>query len=126
MAEAKFYRCKKCGNLHVAIVSTKVVPQCCGEPMELLEAGVTDAATEKHVPAITREGGCLKATVGEVAHPMTPEHFIQFVALVTDDRIEVAKLTPESAPEATFAVAEDATGSVYEFCNLHGLWKADF
>ena len=126
MAEAKFYRCKKCGNLHVAILGGKVTPQCCGEPMEVLEAGVTDAATEKHVPVVTREGDTVRVAVGEVAHPMTAEHLIQFVAVVTDDRIEVAKLDADDAPEATFAVAAGVAGTAYEYCNLHGLWKADF
>ena len=45
--------------------------------MQLLEAGVTDAAQEKHVPAVTVEGNLVKVSVGSVTHPMTAEHFIQ-------------------------------------------------
>ena len=47
--EVKYYICKHCGNI-VEKVKDKGVPViCCGEPMQELKAGVTDAAVEKHV-----------------------------------------------------------------------------
>jgi superoxide reductase len=90
-----------------------------------LVAGSSDGAREKHVPAVTREGGKIIARIGEVDHPMLDAHYIQFVALATPDRIEIKKLKPGEEPVATFACdgAEDVT--VYEYCNLHGLFKAD-
>lgn len=69
MAEATFYRCNKCGNLLAVIKKGTCTPRCCGEPMEELKAGSTDAATEKHVPVVTREGGKVKARrVGGAPH----------------------------------------------------------
>ena len=54
--EVKYYICKHCGNI-VEKVKDKGVPViCCGEPMQELKAGVTDAAVEKHVPVYTVEG----------------------------------------------------------------------
>lgn len=47
MAEVKFYRCNHCGNIVAVVKDGGVTPSCCGEPMELLVAGSTDAATEK-------------------------------------------------------------------------------
>ena len=48
--EVRYYICKHCGNI-VEKVKDKGVPViCCGEPMQELKAGVTDAAVEKHVP----------------------------------------------------------------------------
>ena len=45
--EVKYYICKHCGNI-VEKVKDKGVPViCCGEPMQELKAGVTDAAVEK-------------------------------------------------------------------------------
>ena len=125
MAEAKFYKCTKCANLFVKVQEGPCTPQCCGEPCVELVAGSTDAATEKHVPAVTREGGKIIAKVGEVAHPMLDAHFIQWIALVTDDRIEIHKLKPGEVPETTFDCGGAENATVYEYCNLHGLWKAE-
>lgn len=48
--EQKFYICKHCGNI-VAFVKESGVPvNCCGEKMQRLEAGVTDAAKESTYP----------------------------------------------------------------------------
>lgn len=109
----------------VGIADTDCVPQCCGKPMTLLEAGTTDAAHEKHVPVVEVDGNTLTVKVGEVAHPMMDKHFIQWVALVGDDRLEIHKLHPGDAPETTFELDGIKNGAVYEYCNLHGLWKTE-
>ena len=80
----KFYICRHCGNIITKLTSSKVPVHCCGEPMEMLEAGVTDAAVEKHVPAVFVSDGRVTVEVGTVAHPMTEEHFIQWVAVETE------------------------------------------
>lgn len=124
MAEITFYRCAKCGNLVAVVNKGTCVPQCCGEPMAKLEAGVTDAAVEKHVPAVTREGDTVRVQVGEVEHPMLDAHYIQWIALAADSRIEIHYLKPGEKPVTEFACAAgDVT--IYEYCNLHGLWKAE-
>ncbi len=97
---------------------------CCGQPMQKLEANVTDASQEKHVPVITRVNGRLIAAVGSVLHPMLPEHYIEWIALVTGEKVQFEFLKPGAEPKAEFIEAE--TGTVYEYCNIHGLWKADF
>lgn len=125
MAEAKFYRCNHCGNIVAVINDGGVTPSCCGEPMELLVAGSTDAATEKHVPVITREDKHLVVSVGEVDHPMAPEHFIEWIALVTEGKICLKRLSPGDAPKTRFGACCSEGGTIYAYCNLHGLWKAD-
>ena len=60
MSEVIFYRCEKCGNLVAFVEKGTCVPQCCGQPMTKLEAGSVDAATEKHVPVVTRADGKIK------------------------------------------------------------------
>lgn len=122
---AKFYKCKKCDNLFVKVLEGPCTPQCCGEPCDELVAGSVDAAAEKHVPAVTREGGKIIAKVGEVAHPMLDAHSIQFIALEAGDRLEIKKLHPGEAPEAEFACDGAENVTIYEYCNLHGLWKAE-
>ncbi len=124
MSEVAFYRCELCGNMVALIKKGGGTLTCCGQEMTKLEANTTDAAQEKHVPVVTREGGKIKVSVGSVLHPMLPEHHIEWIALVTDNRVEIAYLKPGMEPKAEFN--EVASGTVYEYCNLHGLWKADF
>jgi superoxide reductase len=54
---------------------------------------------------------------------MLPEHHIEWIALVTDEKVELVYLKPGMEPKAEFA--EVSSGTVYEYCNLHGLWKAE-
>ena len=93
------------------------------EKMVELRANDTDGAKEKHVPQVVVDGSTVHVKVGEVAHPMTPEHLIAFIVLVTEKGYQIAPLTAQDAPEATFALAAgDAPVKAYEYCNLHGLW----
>lgn len=91
--------------------------------MQLLEANTTDAAQEKHVPVIERVDGGYRVTVGSVEHPMTPEHYIQWIELLTDEGVLRRELTPTDRPVALFQTTAHVTGA-REYCNLHGLWAA--
>jgi len=97
-----FYRCGICGNMVALIKSGGGELVCCGQPMTKLQANTTDASQEKHVPAVAYDNGKIKVTVGSVAHPMLPEHYIEWIALVTDDRLEIAYLKPGMEPKAEF------------------------
>ena len=122
----KIYICETCGNIAVKLTDSGVPMVCCGKPMQLLEAGVKDAAVEKHVPAVTAEGSVIRAAVGSVAHPMTEEHHIAWVLLETENGFQVRRLKPGQAPEAAFVLAEgEKAAAVYAYCNLHGLWKTE-
>ena len=121
--DIKFFKCEHCGNIVIKVVDAGVPVMCCGEKMVELVAGSVDAAVEKHVPVVEVEGANVRVKVGEVEHPMTEEHLIQFVVLVTEKGSQVAQLTAENEPKAEFVLAEgDAAVKVYEYCNLHGLW----
>lgn len=124
--DVKFYRCAHCGNIAVKPFDKGVPLVCCGEKMEELTANTTDGATEKHVPVVTVSGNAVHVEVGSVAHPMTEEHLIAFICLVTEKGYQIAELTAADAPAADFALAEgDRAIKVYEYCNLHGLWVAE-
>jgi superoxide reductase len=126
MIDKKFYRCNHCDNIFSVINDAKVVPICCGEPMETLVANTTDAAQEKHVPVIERDGTKVTVKVGSVPHPMTPEHYIQWIMVTQGDFTQRAALSPDGAPEASFTLADaSAPVKAYEYCNLHGLWSAE-
>lgn len=122
--EAKFFKCKHCGNIVVFAVNKGVPVMCCGEKMEELKPGQTDGAFEKHVPAVTVDGNKVSVQVGEVEHPMLEEHFIEFIWIETKLGHQVKNLKPGDAPKAEFILADgDEFVAAYEHCNLHGLWK---
>lgn len=91
---------------------------------EELTANTVDAAQEKHVPVITITGDEVKVAVGSVEHPSLPAHYIEFIVLVTETGMQMKWLKPGDKPEATFKVNEKPVAA-FEYCNLHGLWKAD-
>ena len=121
---AKFYLCKTCGNLHVSVNDGGAVPVCCGSEMTELKANETDGAREKHVPVVTRkEDGTVLVEVGSVPHPMLPEHHISFIWLETENGGQLRRLDPGKPAVAEFCDCKDKVIAVYEYCNLHGLWK---
>ena len=124
----KFYICRHCGNVITKLTSAQVPVKCCGEEMQLLEAGVTDAAQEKHVPVVEKtphgSGSSVTVKVGSVEHPMLPEHYISFIAAVDGDTVTMKFPTPGDQPELKTFVRGDKV-EAYEICNLHGYWKGE-
>ena len=121
----KFYICETCGNIITHVNASGVPVFCCGKPMKELVPGTTDAAVEKHVPAYSVEGSLVRVKVGSVEHPMLDVHFIQWIAVESKQGVQIKYLQPGQAPKAVFALSEgDELVAVYEYCNLHGLWKA--
>ena len=121
----KIYKCNTCGNIVMSVKDSGVNVVCCGQNMTELIPGTSDGAGEKHVPVYEVAGGKVKVNVGSVAHPMTPEHFIEWIALETNKGSRITKLTPDAAPECTFTLEDgEVVKEVLAYCNLHGLWKA--
>lgn len=122
MKKLDVYKCALCGNIvevnHVG-GGTLV---CCGQDMNLLEEKTADSATEKHVPVIEEVPGGYKVTVGSTIHPMTEEHFIEWIELVTETGSLIEFLKPGAEPVAVFKT-DDKALMAREYCNLHGLWK---
>lgn len=120
--ENKFYICKHCGNI-IGMVNNAGVPiVCCGEPMEELIPNSVDASQEKHVPVVTVDGDVITVDIGSAAHPMLPEHYIEWVYVLTENGGQRKALKPGQEPKAVFALKDDKAIAVYAYCNLHGLW----
>lgn len=111
MLRSKFYVCPVCGNVLHAM--GEAVISCCGVALPPLEAEDTD---EEH--AITLETVEDEQFVA-LAHPMTKDHYISFVAGVSTDRLQLVKLYPEGPAAARLQLR--GRGYVYAFCNRHGL-----
>lgn len=124
--QVKFYKCMHCGNIALKVVDKGVPLVCCGEKMVELVPDVQDAALEKHVPAVSVDGNNIHVNIGSVDHPMEEEHHIQFICLVKEGGYDIHPLSAGDAPSCDFVVRDgEKPLSVYEYCNLHGLWKAD-
>ena len=122
MPKSKFFICRHCGNLIGMVHSSGVPVVCCGENMQELIANATDASGEKHVPVVSFEGNTVTATIGSVEHPMTEEHYIQWLFLETEKGGQRKELKSGEKPEAKFTLIDDEPVGVYAYCNLHGLW----
>ena len=124
MSELKFFRCPHCGNIIEKINDAGVPVMCCGQKMERLYPGTTEASAEKHIPAVRITDNRVWVKVGAVDHPMTEEHFIEWVCLLTDKGVYRKYLTPGKMPTATFLTVNEKPIAVYAYCNLHSLWMA--
>lgn len=119
----KIYKCKKCGNIIVTIKERCDMLSCCNEGMIELKANSVDAAIEKHVPIVEINDNIVTAVCGEAIHPMTEEHFIEFMLMETNNGYNIQYLNPGDEPKCTFILsADEELKAVYAYCNLHGLW----
>ena len=122
----KFYKCEGCGKIAVLFRESACPTKCCGEPMIEVVPGTVDAAREKHIPDVVVEGNLVKVKVGSVEHPMLDAHYIECIMLETKDGRQRKTLKPGDKPVAVFSlVPGDEVVAAYEYCNLHGLWKAE-
>ena len=112
MNRCKFYVCPVCGNVIEA--TGEAVVSCCGITLPPLEAEACDA--EHQVKKETVEDEYYVT----LDHPMTKDHYISFLAAVSDDGIQLKKLYPEGPCEARFRIR--AVRKIYAFCNRHGLF----
>lgn len=122
--ETIFYICPHCGNIITKLNDSGVNVHCCGQPMQKITPNTTDAATEKHLPIIKQSGTKITLKVGEIDHPMTDEHHISWIYLITNQNHYLKHLKPTSSPLATFdLLPNEKPLTAYSYCNLHGLWQ---
>ena len=119
-----FYKCPDCGEMVMLIKNGGCTPSCCGHAMKEIVANTTEAATEKHIPVVEVKDKEIIVKVGSVAHPMTEEHLIEWIAVETAQGLKIKYLKAGDKPEEIFCNNGDAK-AVYAYCNLHGLWKAE-
>lgn len=94
--------------------------------LQALRANTSDGAAEKHVPVVSVSGNTVEVSVGSVSHPMLEEHYITGIYIETKSGGQFAALKPGDDPKAVFLLKDgDEFIAAYEYCNLHGLWKAE-
>ena len=125
MKRSQIYKCDDCSAMIEVLNDNDCAGEltCGGKPFRLLSANTQDAAEEKHVPVVEKTGEGFKVKVGSTEHPMTPEHWIEWIEVSTPDGKSYKKfLTPDDKPEAVFKIDADKV-TAREHCNIHGLWK---
>lgn len=116
MENAKFYFCDECNNLVALILEGKGDLVCCGKEMVLLKANTTDASKEKHVPVVKRESGRLVVKIGSVPHPMTSDHYIQWIAIHSEEDLRISRLHPGDTPGKEYNIySEDESVEYVNF-----------
>ena len=81
MKELKLYYCEHCKKVVEVVVDTAVPLVCCGQKMTEVKANSTEAAHEKHLPVIEKDGDKVTVKVSTVEHPMLEEHYITAIWL---------------------------------------------
>ena len=119
----QIYKCEVCGNIVEVVHTGGGTLVCCNQPMKLVEEHKEDEGFEKHLPALSFEGDKLIVTIGETEHPMTEEHYIEWIEYIVDDEVQRVYLTPQEKPIASFVLKEDRKYTVRAYCNIHGLWE---
>jgi len=136
----EIYKCDICGNIVEVLHAGAGELVCCGKPMRNVIANTVDASKEKHVPVVEKTANGLKVSVGSIPHPMEDKHYIEWIEVHADGKILRQFLKPGEPPVAQFAAGESLAGlpgrasgtggqaagplTAFEYCNLHGLWKA--
>lgn len=116
-------RCKSCGAT-VRVLNDCTCEncgiKCCGEEMEILVPNSVEASVEKHIPTFEKVEDEIFVKVN---HVMDKEHYIEWIALVKDNKEYRVNLYPEQNAECRFKYIPGST--IYAYCNKHGLWKKD-
>ena len=115
MVKGKFYVCPVCGN--VIQTTGEAVISCCGITLPPLEAESPDNEHSLNIETIEDE---YYVTLN---HPMTKEHYISFIAAISDQGVQLVKLYPEADAQARFKI--NRVRKLYAYCNRHGLFEVD-
>lgn len=116
------WKCDVCGNIVEVIHAGVGQLVCCNQPMVLMETKLTEeGGYEKHLPVIERDGDTYTVKVGSVEHPMMEAHWIEWIALDTENGVLREYLNPGEKPVAVFTTSEKVL-QAREYCNLHGHW----
>ena len=115
-----FYKCSLCGTIIQVFHRGDGELVCCGKPMEYLQPHKQEEEKkEKHVPVKINN----KIQVGSELHPMTEEHHIEFIEIISEDKKELSVkfLDNNDIPQMNLNSFEPK--HAIEYCNLHGLWE---
>ena len=115
----KVFKCEKCGAVVIQMEENKDIV-CCEQSMIELIPNSVDASFEKHVPTYQKIG---EKIVAKVNHVMEEEHYIEWIAHVTEKDEQIRCFEPYMIAETEFDYAPGSR--LYAYCNKHGLWEKE-
>ncbi len=121
----EIYKCSICGNMVEMIETWIWTLVCCGKNMDLQSDEIKAEWQEKHIPVIEKTTDWILIKVWSNPHPMTAEHYIQWIQIITPTQTYKKFLSPDSIPQAIFHI-QDEEFEVRAYCNIHWLWKNNF
>ncbi len=131
--------CSVCGYIHLKEIAPEKCPVCAASSkvFNLKEDALktqddivtTGESHKKHLPLITIKNideniQEIQVKVGELEHPMIPEHYITNIMFYSDEEyVGGIALTSNLKPEGSISLnAKGKKISVIEHCNIHGDW----
>lgn len=128
------YFCEKSKRAVQLVKPESIAPSCChpkekdaiiyqGHTLKLLLPNPADGTKEKHLPKAAFDGEKLIVKIGEIMHPMTSEHLIEWITIRYDNFVQHASFDHEETPQITFHIGSAKEVQIYSYCNLHGLWE---
>ena len=111
LKKLNFYVCPDCGNLLFSTEQADAV--CCGRKLSPLP--VRAAAPEERLRVELSDGEWYVTS----GHEMGREHYVSFIAFLSNDMLMLKKLYPEWSLEARFPFF--AHGTLLWYCTRHGL-----
>lgn len=115
MKKLRFYVCRDCGNIITSASDAAVT--CCGNKLSALEPKKADEAQQLKVEDT---GGEWYITSD---HEMTKEHYISFVAYVSDSSLMIFRQYPEWAVNVSLPMYR--SGRLVWYCSKCGLLYQD-
>ncbi len=117
----ELFVCEKCGNVIESVDGKIISANCDCIKKEIGE--MPEPFLMKHVPTYKKIDNKIEVTVGETVHPMEEDHYIVWIAQVTNNTVNKVFLKPGDEPKAKFAYIDGSV--IYAYCNKHGLFKCN-
>lgn len=112
MKKLRFYICTVCGNVITAMTDTAV--SCCGKKLKAIQPQKANDNERLSVEVVENDYFITSE------HPMTKEHYIAFVALLTGNSFMLRKQYPEW--DLQVRIPSFAHGRLLWYCTEHGLF----
>lgn len=113
MLRTKWYVCPICGNVIHSVGEAMI--SCHGIALPPLSAEETDESHQISIEQVEDEYYI------EINHDMTKDHYISFIAALSDNCVQLAKLYPEGSAEARFKM--NRIRELFFYCNKDGAYR---
>lgn len=120
---AKILKCDECGSIIQVFVDGD--EDACNAHMLKIPVQTEGEKSPKHKPVVEIDGDKVTVKVGEAAHPMDDDHYIQFLVVEAGNEQYAKCFKPGDVAEATFIIPEANDIVALAFCNQHGLWSSE-